>query len=168
VAGRVVGPRGRVVGIDLRPLDRPIDLPNVFAFEGDLCESADLERLRSELGKRADVVLCDASPKRTGVRVVDRAREAALLEAVEKALDALLSPGGSLLLKLLDAPEALSAERRLRRRFASARVLRLRATRRGSRERYLLARGFRPAEAGPAGESGPGKATTGRDREESP
>ncbi len=156
-----------MVGIDLRPLEPPIDLPNVFAWTGDIRNSDDLERVRKALGAPADVVLCDASPRRTGVRVVDRAREAELLDAAEAALGRLLAPGGSLLLKLLDAPEAAATERRLRQRFRSVRVFRPRATRRGSRERYLLARGFRSTDAGPAGGTRTDPITTGHEEGES-
>jgi 23S rRNA U2552 (ribose-2'-O)-methylase RlmE/FtsJ len=45
-------------------------------------------------------------------------------------------------MKLLEGPEARAAAERIGRRFRSARTLGLRASRRGSSERYLLARGF--------------------------
>ncbi len=54
-----------------------------------------------------------------------------------------LRPGGTLLLKLLDGPEAETSARRVRKRFERTRSVRPAATRRGSSERYLLARGFR-------------------------
>ena len=56
---------------------------------------------------------------------------------------ALLRPGGDLLIKLLDGPEAQEVARRLGRRFASARSVKTRASRKGSSERYLLARALR-------------------------
>ena len=55
-----------------------------------------------------------------------------------------LAPGGSLVLKLLESPEAQSVARRLRAAFDSARVTGLRATRARGSERYLVARGYRP------------------------
>ena len=86
-----------------------------------------------------------AAPKLTGVRATDRAREEQLLAAIEAALPRLLAPGGALLVKLLDCPEAAGFAARVRGRFESARELRPEASRRGSSERYLLARGYRPA-----------------------
>lgn len=139
VASEVVGLAGRVVGVDLAPLNPPLDLENVFAFEADLSDSATLERIRAELGGTADVLLCDAAPKLTGIRASDRAREEALLEAVEWSLPQLLRESGSLLLKLLECPEAQKISQRIGRDFASARILVPRSTRKGSSERYLLA-----------------------------
>jgi 23S rRNA (uridine2552-2'-O)-methyltransferase len=144
VAAAAVGPTGRVVGVDLAALDSPLDLANVFAIQGDLAEASVLAALRDRLGGPADVVLSDAAPKLTGVRATDRAREEALLAAIEAALPHLLAPGGALLVKLLDCPESAGFVKRLRARFDTARELRPEASRKGSSERYLLARGYRP------------------------
>ncbi len=143
VAARAVGTGGRVVGVDLAAIEPSLDLANVFALVGDFTEARVTPAVLDALGGPADVLLCDAAPKLSGIRVADRAREEALLEGVEARLPELLAPGGGLLLKLLDCPEAEQVSRRLRARFAKARVLRPRATRKGSSERYLLARGWK-------------------------
>jgi 23S rRNA (uridine2552-2'-O)-methyltransferase len=145
VAAREVGPRGRVVGVDLAEIDPPLAEENAVALHGDLADPALAPRVLEALGGPADVLLSDAAPKLTGVRPTDRAREEALLEAVEAALPALLRPGGALLLKILEGPEAQAVERRMRRRFERSRALRPRASRKGTTERYLLARGYRGA-----------------------
>ena len=145
VAAEAVGPEGRVVGVDLAPLEPPLEFANVFALSGDLTEAPVLEEVLAKLGGPADVLLSDAAPKLTGVRATDRAREEALLAAVEAAVPRLLAPGGALLVKLLDCPEAAGFVKRMRSRFDSAREIRPAASRHGSSERYLLARGYRPA-----------------------
>jgi len=132
-----------VAGIDLTPIDPPLNLANVFAMTGDIAESAGFEPLLAYLGRRADVLLCDAAPKLSGVRASDRAREEALLTAVEAATGALLELGGLALVKLLDCPEAQAFEARLRKRFSQARKVRPQASRKGSSETYLLARDYR-------------------------
>lgn len=143
LAGRIVGPDGRVVGVDLAALDAPPAQPNTVALQGDLADPALAGTLLRELGAQADAVLCDAAPKLTGVRPTDRAREEALLEAVTALLPKVLRPGGSLVLKVLEGPEAQAVEKRIRARFESAKTLRPKATRKGSAERYLVAKGFR-------------------------
>jgi 23S rRNA (uridine2552-2'-O)-methyltransferase len=143
VAAEVVGPEGRVVGVD-RTAPDPLELAHVRVLVADLGEPGTAERIVEALGGPADVVLCDAAPKLTGVRATDRANEEALLGAVERLLPAVLRAGGSLLLKLLEAPEAVEVARRIGARFASARTTRPAATRRGSGEKYLVAREFRP------------------------
>jgi 23S rRNA (uridine2552-2'-O)-methyltransferase len=143
VAAAAVGPEGRVVGVDLAALEAPLEQANVFAIQGDFAEPPVLEAVLERLGGPAEVLLSDAAPKLTGVRATDRAREEALLEALEAALPRLLAPGGALLVKLLDCPESAGFAKRIRARFDSARELRPEASRKGSSERYLLARGFR-------------------------
>jgi 23S rRNA (uridine2552-2'-O)-methyltransferase len=96
-------------------------------------------------------VLSDAAPKLTGIRASDRAHEEALLEAIAAAYPQLLAPGGTLLVKLLECPEAHAFELAVRKQFESTRVVKPRASRKGTTERYLLARGYRPATAPTSG-----------------
>ena len=128
--------------MDLAPIDPPLKLENVFAMPGDLADPSVFPALLEFLGRHADVLLCDAAPKLTGVRASDRAREEALLEAVEGALAELLRPGGLALVKLLDCPEAQAFEARIRRSFSTARRIRPGASRKGSSETYLLAKNY--------------------------
>lgn len=141
----VVGASGRVAGIDLAELEQAFDEPNAFLLVGDLEDPATSSRLVEALGGVADVVLSDAAPKLTGVRERDRAMEERLLDAVETLLPALLKPGGDLLIKILDGPEAQAAVQRLRSRFDVAKTVKCKSTRKGSTEKYLLARGFEGA-----------------------
>jgi 23S rRNA (uridine2552-2'-O)-methyltransferase len=143
-AAAAVGPGGRVVGVDLAAVDPPLEEPNAVALVGDLEDRGLPERLREALGApRCDVLLSDAAPKLTGIRDADRAREERLLEAIELLLPELLRPGGVLLLKILEGPEAQAIDKRTRSRFDRAKAVKTKATRKGSTERYLLGRGFR-------------------------
>jgi len=143
VASEAVGPAGRVVGVDVAAIDPPLNCENVFALSGDLTETPVAQELLDTLDGRADVLLCDAAPKLTGVRATDQAREAALLEGVEALLPTLLRAAGTLLIKILDGPDALKVDRRLRACFESAKTVKPKASRRGSTERYLLAKGYK-------------------------
>jgi 23S rRNA (uridine2552-2'-O)-methyltransferase len=145
VAAAAVGPRGRVVGLDLAAIDPPLEYENAIALVGDVSQPTDLQAVLEALAGPAQVLLCDAAPKLTGVRSTDRAREEALLEAIEAAVPRLLTPGGDLLVKLLEAPEAEAIGRRLRGRFGRARSLKPEASRPGTSERYLVAHGYRGA-----------------------
>ncbi len=159
VAAKFVGPTGRVVGVDRAEVDPPIPLANVTALVGDLEDVDIAARLTTVLGSGggdgaegrvertlADVVLSDAAPKLTGVRETDRANEERLLEAIESLLPKLLAPGGSFVVKILEGPEAQEIDRRLRKSFERAKTVKLQSTRKGSTERYLVARGFQGPE----------------------
>ncbi len=146
-ASRAVGARGRVVGVDLAEIDPPLEQKNVVSLVGDMTDSAVVERLLEALGGRCNVLLSDAAPKLTGVRERDDAAEEYLLLAVESLSEELLETGGDLLIKLLECPEAQAFQQRLRARFSTVKTVKSAATRKGSRERYLLARDFSGPES---------------------
>jgi len=151
VASKLVGPKGRVLGIDKAPIDPPLGLPNCETIVGDIEDPQLCEQVLSILGGRADILLSDAAPKLTGVRAVDRALEERVLEAVELQIPLLLREGGDLLLKILEGPEAQVVDRRIRLKFKTAKTVKAKATRKGSTERFLFARGLRgPSATEPA------------------
>jgi len=142
VAAQLVGSSGRVVGVDLAEIDPPFEQDNIVHLVGDIEEFEVCERILEYLGEPADVLLSDAAPKLTGIRDVDRALEERLLEAIEGVVPRLLAPGGTLLLKILECPEASAIDRRLRGQFAKAKTIKSKATRKGSTERYLYAQRY--------------------------
>jgi 23S rRNA (uridine2552-2'-O)-methyltransferase len=144
VASQIVGREGRVVGVDNAAVEAVFEIGNVFAIQGDFTEVPVMEEILAKLKRPADVIISDAAPKLTGIRNTDRALEEALLEGIEATLETLLLPGGDLLVKLLECPEAHEFEVRMRKRFGKAKALKTKATRKGSNERYLLGRGYRP------------------------
>jgi 23S rRNA (uridine2552-2'-O)-methyltransferase len=153
VTAEAVGRKGRVVGVDLAAIDPPLDNENVIAFCADLTQPTVVEELIERLGGPADVLLSDAAPKLSGIRAADQAREGALLEGVEALLGKLLRKGGTLLIKILEGPDAVLVDRRLRREFESAKTVKPSASRRGSSERYLLGRGYKGPSGQPDGPS---------------
>ena len=59
-----LGPDARIVGVDLEPTDGIA--PNVEVLTLDMCAPEALPAIQAALGRRADAVLCDASPKLMG------------------------------------------------------------------------------------------------------
>jgi len=144
VASALVGPSGRVVGVDRAAIEPPLQLANVIALQADLTQPGVAEAVLEALGGLADSLLCDAAPKLSGVRATDRANEEALLGAVGELVPKLLKPGGDLLLKLMDGPEAEALVRRIRSLFEKVKTVRPEASRKGTSERYLLGWRYRP------------------------
>jgi len=143
VASGIVGPSGRVVGVDIAPIEPSLELANVIAILWDISQPGVAERILEALGGKARVLLSDAAPKLTGIRATDRAREEELLGVIAALIPALLETGGDLLLKLFDGPEADAAAKAIGRHFEKTIGTRPEASRKGTSERYLLARGFR-------------------------
>lgn len=141
VAAELVGPRGRVIGIDLVPID-PLKTGNVTLVQGDATDPDQQRRLLSLLDGPADILLSDMAPKLSGVRERDEAQAQELSRAAVGCTTRLLRPGGSLLLKaFMDSgyPALLAA---LRAGFATVKTTKPQATRKGSAETYIIASGF--------------------------
>jgi 23S rRNA (uridine2552-2'-O)-methyltransferase len=142
VALERVGPSGRLVGVDLVPIE-PLPAGNVACLVGDVRDPRVRDRILDRLGGAADVVLSDVAPKLTGVRDVDEARCAEAFTATMSALPALLRPGGRALVKLFMDAEYREHTARLRTLFDEVTSTRPEASRRGSAELYAIGRGFR-------------------------
>ena len=136
-AARKVAPGGRVVAIDIEAME---PIRDVAVLRGDVAQPAVVADLRRALDRPADAVLSDLAPRLSGNRDRD---QAIAFELAAMALDAatgLLRPGGAFVAKLFQGEgfeEFLATARR------SLRKVRLRtpaASRRGSRETYLVGR----------------------------
>jgi 23S rRNA (uridine2552-2'-O)-methyltransferase len=143
VASRQVGPSGTVVGVDVRPLDS-IGLANVRLIQGDVCEPKVVDDIASALGGQADVVLSDMAPSLTGVRDRDEARASQLVTAALGVAQRLLRPGGTFVCKVFMNAAYADLRDAIGRCFERVSTTRSEATRKGSSELYVIARGFRP------------------------
>ena len=141
-AARRLAGRGRVIALDLLAMDA---IPGVTFLQGDFREQALLDALLAELGgAQVDLVLSDMAPNITGVDVVDQARAADLEAlAVDFALQ-VLAPRGALVMKVFQGAGFQELLGEARRRFATVRMRKPRASRSRSSETYLVARGPRP------------------------
>jgi 23S rRNA (uridine2552-2'-O)-methyltransferase len=147
-----VGPQGRVVGVDLQPIDA-LPESNVITVVGDISNSHTQERVMRACGAKADVLLSDLAPKLTGVRARDQVQTQALADCVLQWVERVLKPGGKLVVKLFmgnDLPQYLA---RLRTMFREVHLTRPEATRRGSTEVYAVASDFRGSPASARGAS---------------
>lgn len=142
VAAELVGPRGKVIGIDLVSID-PLEIDNVIVVQGDATDPDQQRQLLSLLDGPADILLSDMAPKLSGIRERDEARGQELSRAAASSTARLLRPGGALLLKaFMDSGHAaLLAE--LRTSFATVKTSKPQATRKSSAETYMVATGLR-------------------------
>jgi len=144
VAAERVGPRGRVVGIDLVTIE-PLAFPNVTCLVGDVRDATAIAAVREHLGGPASVVLCDLSPKLSGVRATDDARASELTSAALDVTALLLRPRGRLLVKLFMSPDYPAHVAHLKSSFTEVRTTRPEASRRGSSELYAVCSGYSSA-----------------------
>jgi 23S rRNA (uridine2552-2'-O)-methyltransferase len=142
VAAELVGPQGKVAGIDLVTLE-PFPFSQVTLFQGDATDPVQQEKILAALGDPADVVLSDMAPKLSGIKEVDEARAMELCRAACLCARTLLRPGGALLLKVFMGSEHKALLSELRSLFPSVKTTKPESSRKGSAETYVVATGFK-------------------------
>jgi 23S rRNA (uridine2552-2'-O)-methyltransferase len=133
---RAVGKNGLVVGVDTRRVSLEMP-PQVHVLQADVFDlaPADLRRFSPEF----DVLLSDMAPDTSGIRSADSARSALLFERALSLADELLRPGGHFFAKIFQGSDFDTLVQELKKRFRRVRGIRPRATRKQSKEIYLLA-----------------------------
>jgi 23S rRNA (uridine2552-2'-O)-methyltransferase len=145
VAAKIVGPQGKVIGVDLQAIV-PFRQSNIFLVQGDIAAAKVQEKIEELIGGPADCVLSDLAPKLSGIRDADMARALELNRSALRVAEKLLRPGGSLLIKSFMSEEVRTLTVELKQFFASVERTKPEATRQGSSEFYFFAKGFsRPA-----------------------
>jgi 23S rRNA (uridine2552-2'-O)-methyltransferase len=143
VAVERTAPGGRVVAVDLLPMD---PVPGATVIQGDFQDDAVAATALSALGGTADLVLSDMAPNTTGHGATDHLRIIALAElALDTALAA-LSPGGSFVAKVFQGGSERVLLETLKRAFRAVRHAKPPASRKDSSELYVAATGFRGRE----------------------
>jgi len=141
VAAKAVAPGGRVIAIDLLDM---ADLHGVQFIKQDFSTDAGLATLENELGTmQVDLVLSDMVPNISGIALADQMR---LVGLVELALDFAakhLKPKGIFLVKLFQGTGFDGFVKAMRAVFESVETRKPDASRRGSKEVYLLGKRLR-------------------------
>jgi 23S rRNA (uridine2552-2'-O)-methyltransferase len=143
VAARLVAPTGRVIAIDLLEMT---ELHGVTFIRGDFSEDTGLAAVEQALaGAPVDLVLSDMAPNISGIAQVDQAR---LIGLVEMALDFAakhLKPQGNFLVKVFHGAGFDEYVKAMREVFLQVQTRKPDASRKGSREVYLLGKGLKVA-----------------------
>ncbi len=141
VAAAKLGSKGRVVAVDLLPME---PLPRVHFVQGDFREQEVLDALLLALGgSKADLVICDLAPNISGIGMSDQARSMYLAELALEFARQCLKPGGSLLVKVFQGAGFTEFLTAMRKAFAKVGSRKPEASRGRSSEMYLLGKGLK-------------------------
>ncbi|MBW1988571.1 MAG: RlmE family RNA methyltransferase [Deltaproteobacteria bacterium] len=140
-AARTVGGKGSVTGVDLKPVTISSG-PNVRVFTGDVASPE--VGLLEELGAGFNVVLSDMAPSTSGNKSLDALRSEALSEAALSLAERVLAPGGTFVCKIFQGPGFEGFVSRARKAFGRVKLYKPPATRKASREIYLVAKDKKP------------------------
>lgn len=136
-ASQKIGGNGRVLAVDLEPIEVPIP-PNAVFVQGDA-----LSLVNDALSEFApyDVVLSDMAPRTTGNRLGDQTRSYELFMRALAVAEKLCKPGGAFVGKIFMGEDFVHAKKAVKRVFDEERAIRPEGTRTTSYELFLIGTG---------------------------
>ncbi len=137
-AANLTGNKGQVAGIDLKPVTEKVP-SHVRIYTGDILTLDD--RFFESLGKDFNVVVSDMSPATTGNKHVDSARSFNLCQAALSIAQTLLIPGGSFVCKIFQGEDFKDFLDSVRSVFKSQKIFKPQASRKASKEIYIIGLG---------------------------
>lgn len=140
-AVKVLGEKGRVVAMDILPMD---PIADVKMLQGDFREQEVLDQLLALLkGEKVDLILSDMAPNMSGTDIIDQPRAMYLAELALEFAKQVLRPEGDLLMKVFQGSGTEEFFKELKRMFTKVSFRKPKASRARSAEVYVLARGYK-------------------------
>jgi 23S rRNA (uridine2552-2'-O)-methyltransferase len=141
VAGKLVGERGRVLATDILPMD---GLANVDFIQGDFTEDAIVQQVLDWLGgAKFDLIISDIAPNTTGIDSADAAKSIYLLELALDTVRKTLKSRANFVAKMFQGSGSDQYLKELRTHFEKVAIRKPAASRKESREVYIVAKGFK-------------------------
>ncbi len=140
VAIQEVGRRGKVIAIDLQEIE---PIPGVTILQGDMTDPTIQAQIIEAAGGQADVILSDAAPSTTGVKLRDHVISMELGHAALDVAKALLKPGRHLVIKVFQGEDLPQLIHDVKMAFHPVKIHSPKATRNESWETFIVARGFK-------------------------
>lgn len=139
---KVIGPKGMILGIDLKELDHKFG-DNVRFLKADILD-LNIRTIKSMVNKDFGVVLSDMAPFTTGDKFVDHERSMRLARRSLEIADQVLRKAGNFLCKILEGEESHAFPKEVRERFGFMKIYKPKGSRKESREIYVIGLGKRP------------------------
>jgi 23S rRNA (uridine2552-2'-O)-methyltransferase len=137
-AADLVGKKGEVIGIDIKPVS--IKVPsNTKIYTADVLFLDDA--LRVSIGKDFNVLLSDMAPKTSGNKHVDAARSLELCQAALFFAQNLLIKNGSFVCKIFQGADFKKFADSLDATFSRHKIFKPQSTRKASKEIYIIGMG---------------------------
>jgi len=140
VATKVLGESGHIVAIDILEME---PLAGAITFQGDIYEEDAPDKLIKALDGKADLVMSDMAANTVGHPPTDHIRTIALAEAALDIAIMTLKPGGHFVAKVFQGGANQDLLTLLKDNFQSVKHFKPPASRKGSPETYVVAKGFK-------------------------
>jgi 23S rRNA (uridine2552-2'-O)-methyltransferase len=130
-----VGPKGKVIGIDIKKIE---PLPEAFVIQGSIEDEGIINSILKISNSHVDVVLSDLSPNVSGNWDLDHARQIDLTRTALKFSNKILKKGGNAVLKVFQGDMLNELIVELKKEFKKVIRTKPNASRQVSSEIYLI------------------------------
>lgn len=142
VAKKIIGNKGFILGIDLRPIE-PFPQSYIRTIVGDMTEQETRQQIQELLPRKANVVISDASPNISGIWEVDHACQIDLAQkALEIAFETLVT-SGNFFVKVFQGDMLDDFVKKTKKHFETVKVIKPQASRAKSSEMFIVAMHFK-------------------------
>ncbi|OGP14523.1 MAG: hypothetical protein A3I75_00795 [Deltaproteobacteria bacterium RIFCSPLOWO2_02_FULL_50_16] len=142
VIADTIGPQGRVIGIDLQPLNISLP-PNALFLQGDLRDPKFLDQIEKIWPQKADLIVSDMAPKLTGVKFGDQFLSYELALLALKTCLRLLKIHGNFVVKVFPGQESEGLYKQMKVAFSKVATFSPEASRKTSSEVYWIGLGYK-------------------------
>jgi 23S rRNA (uridine2552-2'-O)-methyltransferase len=142
VAAEFVGEDDLVVGVDLLEIP-PFEALSIITIVGDVTDPSVQEEVIELFEGKADVILSDMAPNVIGEWSLDEFRQIELARTALRLTDRLLKHDGWFVVKIFQGSEHIKFIREVKAMFSYVKNFKPKASRKGSAERYIVARNLR-------------------------
>ena len=140
IATKLVGPTGRVVGIDLKPVE---PVAGAEILEGSIEDENMKTKIIGLLDGKADVLLSDLAPNVSGVWDIDHARQISLTETALQFSSTVLRPGGNAIFQVFEGDMLKDLRIEMQKQFGKVLLSKPSASRQESSELYVVCLDYR-------------------------
>jgi 23S rRNA (uridine2552-2'-O)-methyltransferase len=135
-----VGQAGKVIGIDLKPVE---PVAGATVLKGSIEDIDMMEKIAGILGDKADVILSDLSPNVSGLWDIDHARQISLSTIALGFARQVLRVGGSAVFKVFEGDTLSEFRAELKSSFGRVLLNKPLASRQESSELYIVCLDFK-------------------------
>ena len=141
VARKFVGSKGRVLALDILDMS---SIPGVDFICGDFNDEEVFRKLACQVeNDEVNVVISDIAPNISGIAAIDLPKHFGLVEMAFEFCRQYLREGGNFIVKLFQGEGFDEFVRESRKCFVNVKLVKPKASRRTSREVYMVGTGFK-------------------------
>ena len=138
VASKIVGNKGKVMGIDTSFVD---EIPGVYMLKANISNNI-IEEIFLFFNKKINAVISDLSPQVTGNWSVDHSIQISLNYDAAKIMEQVLAKKGNAIFKIFDGEYSNEFYEYLKKNFLKIKLTKPKSSRKPSSELYCICLGY--------------------------